>query len=66
MGNPKRHLVRAGVGESRLAACGLRNPRIYTHDPAYVDCLACARTVFMADAELKKQKRSNRKRRFTE
>ena len=55
MGNPKRHLVRAGTGHYRLSACGLRDPRIYTHDPAYVDCRACQRTLFMADAELRKQ-----------
>jgi hypothetical protein len=56
----KRHLIRAGSGRSRLTACGLRNPRIYTHDPAEVDCRACQRTLFMADAELRKQRRKNR------
>lgn len=58
MGSRRRHLIRSGVGKSRISACGLTNPRIYTHDPALVDCLACARTLFMADAEVRK----NRKR----
>jgi hypothetical protein len=53
----KRHLVRAGTGHNRLTACGLHDPRIYTHDPADVDCRACRRTLFMADAELRKQQR---------
>ena len=55
MGSRKRHLVRAGVGHNRMSACGLRDPRVYTHDPAYVDCGACKRTLYMADAELRKQ-----------
>jgi hypothetical protein len=53
----KRHLVKAGSGHNRLTACGLRDPRIYTHDPATVDCRACQRTLFMADAELRKRKK---------
>jgi hypothetical protein len=60
MGEKKRHLIRAGTGHNRMSACGLRNPRIYTHDPANVDCLACTRTLFMADAELRKQRKKNR------
>lgn len=53
---PRRHLRRPG--RELVAACGQHGDRhFYTHDPAYVDCGACKRTLFMADAELRKQQR---------
>ena len=59
----KRHLLRVPGGAIRRAACGLRDPRIYTHDPAYVDCGACRRTIYMADAELRNQQEQRKNRR---
>lgn len=51
----KRHLLKArGMNASfNRAACGLRAPPQFTTDPERVTCLACSRTVFMADAEFR-------------
>lgn len=53
MPKAKRHLVVRG---SR-AACGLRDPRFWTSDPAQVTCGACSKTLAMADAEVAKTKK---------
>ena len=50
MPNRKRHLM---VGFRRRAACGLDSPKFRTFLPAEVTCLACKRTLLMADAEVK-------------
>ena len=52
------HLVRTGTNRNnRVTACGVHNPARYTKDPDSVECGACKRTLFMADAEIKKQRR---------
>jgi hypothetical protein len=61
-GAARRHLLRPNsprnTGGITVAACGQRGDQhFYTRDPADVDCLACKRTLFMADAELRKQQR---------
>jgi hypothetical protein len=59
MTNTKRHLLKAG-GREPITACGVRNPRLFTQNPAYVTCRACRRTVFMADAEIRSRTRKRR------
>jgi hypothetical protein len=59
---PRRHLRRPG--RAPVAACGQHgDQQFYTDDPALVDCRACARTLFMADAELRMQQKQQKKRR---
>lgn len=58
MANPKRHLLRRMSRANYVwAACGLRNPRMWTEDPREVTCNGCRRTVEMADAEVAQQLR---------
>ena len=64
----KRHLLKAGIGRSRRAACGLMNPVRLTEDPSEVTCLSCKGSLFMADVEIRltnpasKSRRSSMKR----
>jgi hypothetical protein len=50
MTNPKRHLL-----VRRKAACGLEEPKHWTRDPREVTCGGCAKTLAMADAEVRTQ-----------
>ncbi len=46
----KRHLVIRS--SPTRAACGLRNPNLWTHNPAEVTCMACRKSPHMADLEV--------------
>lgn len=48
----KRHLLVRGKG--RRTACGIQAPPRATTDPAEVTCGGCQRTLFMADAEIRR------------
>lgn len=50
-----RHLLKARGRDPTLhrTACGIRGPRHYSTNPRLVTCLACQRTLFMADAEFR-------------
>ncbi len=57
----RRHLLRPG--RELIAACGQHGEnQYYTRDPDQVDCGVCKRTLYMADAEIRKQQGSKRKR----
>lgn len=61
MPRAKRHLLPPAKGAAGdRAACGLANPRFWSHDPAEVTCAGCARTVLMADAEFLKQQQASK------
>jgi hypothetical protein len=60
----KRHLLKAGgsnPNDSRTA-CGLRGAPQTTNNPAQVTCLACTKTLFMADAEFRQTNPRRRRR----
>lgn len=59
----KRHLLRARGSAPNLnrAACGMRAPPIFTTDPERVTCLACRRTLFMADYEFRLTQRAQKR-----
>lgn len=58
----KRHLLRARGSTRALnrAACGMRAPPVFTADPVQVTCLACRRTLFMADYEFRLSRKAQR------
>lgn len=61
----KRHLLKARgatPGQNR-AACGMRAPPQFTLDPDRVSCLACRRTLFMADHEIRLNRQAKTQRR---
>jgi hypothetical protein len=48
----QRHLLKATAKQGQsLAACGLRNPHVYTFAPGDVSCLKCRGSIYMADLE---------------
>jgi len=59
----KRHLLKAKGATPRhnRAACGMRAPPIWTDDPERVTCLACRRTLFMADYEFRLSQRPKKR-----
>jgi hypothetical protein len=48
----KRHLPWSSNPPVERAACGLVEPPSWSFNPAEVTCIACARTLKMADAEM--------------
>lgn len=55
MTGSKRHLLVS----RRRSACGLRDPRRGTRDPAEVTCDGCRKTLAMADAEVSTNKKKS-------